>query len=250
MKKDEKIFINYLGLILIILLFFFCVILYLIINKYYIFGKIVLFSILILSLVLFSIAFYIFFVCYKIFIKKKKINENNSFLGKILPLSYPFIGLMSRIFNIDINIIRRVYIKLNNLYVLAKDIRVNTEQILILLPHCLQNSKCKHKITNDIGNCKMCGKCDISSILKLSNKKNIRVVVATGGTLARKWVKEFKPKAIIAIACERDLASGIYDMKSIPVLGVFNQRPEGPCFNTRVIIKKIEEAINYFTKEG
>ena len=32
-------------------------------------------------------------------------------------------------------------------------------------------------------------------------------------------------------------------MFPLPVLGVLNERPFGPCFNTRVDIKKVEAAI-------
>ena len=52
--------------------------------------------------------------------------------------------------------------------------------------------------------------------------------------------------AIIAIACDRDLASGIQDASPLPVLGVLNERPCGPCFNTRVNLQDVEEAINFF----
>ena len=70
--------------------------------------------------------------------------------------------------------------------------------------------------------------------------------VATGGTLARQVVKTIRPKAIIAVACERDLTSGIQDVFPLPVIGVLNERPYGPCFNTRVDINKVEETIKYF----
>ena len=56
-------------------------------------------------------------------------------------------------------------------------------------------------------------------------------------------VKELRPRAIIAVACERDLTSGIQDVFPLPVIGVLNERPYGPCFNTRVDIRKVEAAI-------
>lgn len=86
--------------------------------------------------------------------------------------------------------------------------------------------------------------------MKLKKERNIDVVVATGGTFARKFIKEKRPKAIIAVACERDLTSGIQDVRRIPVLGVLNQRPEGPCYNTLVSIDEIEKAIDFFLEEG
>jgi Protein of unknown function DUF116. len=92
------------------------------------------------------------------------------------------------------------------------------EELLILTPHCLQFNECKFKVTNDIDNCRRCGKCQVSDLIKLKEKYGVKVAVATGGTLARKVVKDIKPKAIIAIACERDLTSGILDVKKYPFM--------------------------------
>ena len=68
-------------------------------------------------------------------------------------------------------------------------------------------------------------------------------IVVTGGTLARMKVKEARPKAIVAIACERDLASGMADVFPIPVIGVLNERPNGPCCNTTVDPKRVRAAV-------
>jgi hypothetical protein len=67
--------------------------------------------------------------------------------------------------------------------------------------------------------------------------------VVTGGTLARQKVREIRPQAVVAVACERDLASGIQDVYPIPTLGVMNIRPNGPCFNTKVDIEEFKRAI-------
>ena len=86
-------------------------------------------------------------------------------------------------------------------------------------------------------------------MVALSHKYGIHLAVATGGTLARQVVKAIRPKAIVAVACERDLTSGIQDVFPLPVLGVLNERPNGPCFNTRVDIAKVEEAIKIFLED-
>ena len=59
-------------------------------------------------------------------------------------------------------------------------------------------------------------------------------------------VADYKPKAIVAIACERDLTEGILDTSPISVLGILNIRPEGPCKNTRVDLNKVLNAIDFF----
>ncbi len=60
---------------------------------------------------------------------------------------------------------------------------------------------------------------------------------------------EIKPEAIVAVACERDLSSGVIDTYPLPILGIVNERPFGPCFNTRVKIDRVKEAINFFAKD-
>ncbi len=161
---------------------------------------------------------------------------------------FPFTLALGRIIGLDGDRIKSSFIEVNNFLVKSKWLVVKPEHILLLIPHCLQNSECRYKITPDIDNCRRCGGCIINDILVLRDKYGIKTGVATGGTLARKFVQEFRPRAIVAVACERDLTSGIMDTNPIPVLGVTNERPYGPCLNTRVNLEKVEEAINFFLK--
>ena len=66
----------------------------------------------------------------------------------------------------------------------------------------------------------------------------------------RKFAKEYSPKAIVAIACERELSSGIKDRNLLhfPVGGVLNERPNGPGHITCVQRCKVRQAIAYFTE--
>jgi hypothetical protein len=119
---------------------------------------------------------------------------------------------------------------------------------MILLPHCLQIDVCNRKITTDIGNCVRCGRCPVGNLLNLGEKYNLRIDVVNGGTSARSKAASFRPDAIVAVACERDLTLGIQDVYPIPVYGVINDRPNGPCHNTSVDMKLVEEAIYFFRK--
>jgi len=51
------------------------------------------------------------------------------------------------------------------------------------------------------------------------------------------------------VACERDLTSGIQDSTPLPVLGVTNERPFGPCNNTFIDMELVEKAIKFFIAE-
>ncbi|MEG1501597.1 MAG: DUF116 domain-containing protein, partial [Clostridiales bacterium] len=168
------------------------------------------------------------------------------FLKSALSL-YPFAVSLGKLFHIDQDLIRGSFIAVNNQLILAQKWHIPPAKIMILAPHCLQKVNCQAKISNDPGNCHACGACDICRLLALCKAKGCLFFVATGGTLARKFIQEYHPRAIVAIACERDLSSGIMDSRPLPVLGVLNQRPEGPCKNTRVDMAKVEEALDFFS---
>lgn len=159
---------------------------------------------------------------------------------------YPIMLILGKLFKYNKNIIRRAFIELNNKLVLSNEYNIEAKNILILTPHCIQKSFCPHKITTDIRNCKRCGKCNVDSLIDLEDKYGVNFRVMTGGTLARKTIKDLRPKAIVAIACERDLISGIQDVRGLPIMAVRNQRPEGPCVNTAVDLNEVEKAIKYF----
>lgn len=117
--------------------------------------------------------------------------------------------------------------------------------MLLLLPHCLQVDACDVRITHDVRKCKRCGRCEIKDLIEISEEKRLDLFVATGGTVARRIVHDGRPDAIVAIACERDLSSGIVDTFPVPVLGITNERPCGPCLNTRVDLMRVREALDF-----
>lgn len=163
---------------------------------------------------------------------------------------YPFLYFTGKVIGIQKDRIRGIYAQINNYLISKQNIKVSADEILLLTPHCIQWAQCPHKITNNIKNCTQCGKCQVKDLIQLSEKYGTQLSIVTGGTLARRTVGKKKPKAIVAVACERDLSSGIQDVKVIPILGVVNERPEGPCYNTRVDMSKVEEAILYFLNGG
>jgi hypothetical protein len=160
-----------------------------------------------------------------------------------LHLLFPIVMLLGRVLGISEERIRGSFIEVNNQMIRARREQLPREQILLLAPHCLQNAECPHKITRHPDNCQRCGKCQVSGLISLQERYGVNLAFATGGTLARHFVQVYRPRAIIAIACDRDLASGIQDASPLPVLGVLNERPCGPCFNTCVDLRGVEEAI-------
>ena len=167
----------------------------------------------------------------------------------IINFLYPLALFLGKLMGISKRRVEQSFIEVSNHLVRRQHIRVPANRLLILTPHCIQLDTCPYKVTRDINNCHQCGRCGVGQLLSLSRKYGVHVAIATGGTLARQAVKKARPKAILAVACERDLTSGIQDVFPLPVIGVLNERPNGPCFNTRADMGKIEEAIRSFILE-
>ena len=161
----------------------------------------------------------------------------------VIKFLLPAIELLGRLLGISKDTIRQSFVAMNNSLVVSQKLTVLPDRVLILLPHCLQLADCDIKVTGGIEKCARCGRCDIRGLAELAEKYRIDISVATGGTLARKIIVEKRPKLVIAVACERDLTSGIKDCYPLPVIGIFNERPNGPCVDTLVDVAKIEQAL-------
>ena len=199
-----------------------------------IFGGIVLFCLGAVLTLLFTI------------IRGKNLFFNRKIRGIVIRFLFPLLVGVGKCFGIKKSEIRRSFVAINNQLVLAEAKKVRPEKLLILLPHCLQFHDCNVRITGDVKNCKACGKCRIKELAALAEEYQTPISVATGGTLARRIVVEKRPEIIIGVACERDLTSGIQDSYPIPVFGIFNKRPFGPCYDTDVDIDLVTSAVRTF----
>jgi len=171
------------------------------------------------------------------------------FMNVALKIFMPFLLCACNAFNLRKDEIRRIFITANNIYVLSTGKKVHPEKLLVLLPHCLQYSECDFRIKDGLNECRQCCRCTLGAIKNIVNRYGVGVALATGGTSARKTVKDMNPELVVAVACERDLASGIMDVRELPVYGIINKRPNGPCKDTVVDTTELEKAISYFTKE-
>ena len=174
---------------------------------------------------------------------------NRRIRGVVIRFLFPLLVIVGKIVGIAKPQVRRSFVAINNQLVLAEACKIPPEKMLILLPHCLQYHECTVRITAGVEHCKGCGRCKIKDLVALGQTYGVSLAVATGGTLARKIVVEKKPALIIAVACERDLTSGIQDTYPIPVFGVLNRRPNGPCYDTDVDLDKVEEGIRHFLEQ-
>jgi len=122
------------------------------------------------------------------------------------------------------------FVMVSNSVVRAIEMKAAEKKVMILLPRCL---------TKEV----------LQEIYRLKEEFPVEIFTVSGGELARKKVKELRPTAIIGVACERDLVSGIRDVAhKIPVIGIPNERPVGPCKDTLVDIAELRRAVEFYLK--
>lgn len=160
---------------------------------------------------------------------------------------FPLNIILGRLLGISKDTVRSSFVEVNNSLVKASRKRIGGDRVLILLSQCLQNFDCPHRVTATYLNCRRCGNCQLSEVIALKEKCEAELAIATGGTLARKIIIDTRPSAIVAVACERDLTSGIQDVYPTPVFGVLNRRPQGPCYNTEIDLDRLEAAVRFMS---
>ena len=84
---------------------------------------------------------------------------------------------------------------------------------VVFLPHCSRNSKlCKAQSNGEGIECKHCGSCDITKIIKIAEKLGYKkAFVIPGGSMVKKLLAKYEPKASVGVCCF-DEAQLAFDM--------------------------------------
>lgn len=122
------------------------------------------------------------------------------------------------------------FVQVHNALVRLSRYRLDPARVLVLLPRCLTKEQLRE--ANALG-----------------AEYGVAVAVAGGGEIARERIKEHRPEAVIGVACERDLLSGIRDVRGkLCVLGIPNTRPHGPCKDTLIDLGELREGIELYLR--
>jgi uncharacterized protein len=139
--------------------------------------------------------------------------------------------------------VRSFFIICNNMLTRWRKIRVLPQNLLLLVPHCIQFTACGQNVLRDLNQCRHCGQCDVTDLLELRQRYGILCSMAGGGRQALELLRSREVEAVVAVACEKELVEGILASFPKPVLAVPNFRPKGPCKDTRVDMPAVESAI-------
>jgi uncharacterized protein len=119
-------------------------------------------------------------------------------------------------------------VKVYNVLALLRAQKVGTGELLLLIPRCLSRETLDH-------------------VLSLAGRYGVPVFVATRGQLARRVIRERRPRAVVAVACERDMVTGLHDVAGkVPVLGLTMTLPAGPCKDATLDFVTLERYLQAF----
>ncbi len=125
---------------------------------------------------------------------------------------------------------------------------------VLLLSHCLRPSQtCPAKFTKQGLECP--DDCTQDCMLLRFRQEARRcgykgVCIAAGGAMALRFVKEMRPKGIVAVACHKELEAGVDGVKSLtegleelPAILVVPLSKDG-CVDCEVDVEQVKVAIN------
>jgi hypothetical protein len=119
-------------------------------------------------------------------------------------------------------------VKVYNGLAVLRGRKVGKGELLLLIPRCLSKET-------------------LDGVLGIAGRYGVPVFVATRGQLARRVIRERRPRAVVAVACERDMVSGLHDVAGkIPVLGLTMTLPAGPCKDARLNLGQLEEWVRAY----
>src|SRR5215217_4601659 len=119
-------------------------------------------------------------------------------------------------------------VKVYNALALLRGRKVGKGELLLLIPRCLSKET-------------------LDGVLGIAGRYGVPVFVATRGQLARRVIRERRPRAVVAVACERDMVSGLHDVAGkIPVLGLTMTLPSGPCKDAALDLVQLEQWVRSY----
>ena len=185
---------------------------------------IVLWLVLAVSAILFWVWWAVLFLSYRTgrALLPERLAERGPFL-RLMRLTSKLAGRFGRR-----DWVENAAVKVYNALALVRGRKVGTGELLLLIPRCLSKET-------------------LDGVLGVAGRHGVPVFVATRGQLARRVIRERRPRAVVAVACERDMVSGLHDVAGkVPVLGLTMTLPSGPCKDALLDLGKLEEWVKAY----
>ena len=118
---------------------------------------------------------------------------------------------------------------------------------ILLLPHCLRKEGCPTKTSSEWGmicqKCENCDNCKICELVDFTCGLEIGAFVAPGGSLAQRIVERIKPKAILAVACPKELSENVPIARQMGMIVIAVPLMRDGCVETDVDVKQVKDLL-------
>lgn len=103
---------------------------------------------------------------------------------------------------------------------------------LILLPHCIQMSRCKAGILDDLQACYDCGLCPVGDYMNAALLNRWEGRITNRSHKAYREAREYRPDLVVAVSCTDRLLKGLTKMPEIPCYVIPLALPHAMCVDT------------------
>ena len=149
---------------------------------------------------------------------------------KALKRSLRLIGLKPE--NVD-----RLYIEFKNDHFREDFLKTEPGRKILFLPQCLRKIDCKAPIDEGGYHCANCSPdCKVSMIKIRAEGLGYMVFICPGGSMIAKLIAKHRPKAILGVACIKEILMGTEDLR-IPYQAV--ELLKGGCAATDVDVEHV-----------
>ena len=154
------------------------------------------------------------------------------------------------VFRVEGDIVSNMMVKVRNILYARRYQSTPYTSRALFLPQCLRNPTCPAPLTPEGIKCLNCGRCGICRIKEEAEQLGYRVFIAPGGSLIKRMVERYRPKAVLGVGCHMEVKEGTGKMASygLPVQGVLLER-DG-CVETRVDVIRLMEVIKAHSMHG
>ena len=118
------------------------------------------------------------------------------------------------------------------------------QRSLVLLPHCIQLSRCKAEIFQDLKNCYECNLCPVEDVLHGTLQLRWEARITNRSYKAYREAWEYRPDLIVAVSCTDRLLKGLMKISDIPAYVVPLSLPHGMCVDTQFNVPHLLSAMD------
>lgn len=115
---------------------------------------------------------------------------------------------------------------------------------IFVLPHCMRSRNCPARIWKYGYTCMRCGRCRICALDEAAAKEGYRAVfVVPGASVVHRIIKKYRPKAVLAVACMKELVPAIGDAEKLGITGQAVPLLRDGCIDTIVDCEAVTEKL-------